>query len=145
MNRYSWNYLKCNIKNNLWIGRSELKRDSTIQYSCDIHMHYVDDHYMSREDFIKIKYLKYDKRVIDNKIFAYNRNVYFPYNIIRNDYPYNVDKNIQHYVFWSIIEPHPLRVDFLCRFLPYNNFLWFTDDANTRSIKKLWHAQVFLK
>ena len=134
--KYSWSYLKNNIRNGKWIN-DELKRDPIIQRKYEDHMKYVDKHYLTREDYIKIKYLNFDKRYAD-KWFALNTFNSLDYKLTENAFPYNVDR-VRHQVLWSIDELTKEQIEFIVG----KNAVWFINNPKSRTIRNLWHAQIF--
>lgn len=75
------------------------------------------------------------------------------YRVIPNDFPYNVNKNILHYVLWfnpnikyskKIIDNHLVN-NILKNQLTDKKFIYFQNLTNNSSINNITHYQVFIK
>lgn len=68
--------------------------------------------------------------------------------MMKNDFPYNIDPSVQHFVLWST---QRLRVDqvpsVINRVLPKAKYdvTWFENPSSMKSVKQVWHVQVFTK
>ena len=95
-----------------------------------------------KENNIKLKDYLLDK-YLNNK----------SYNLVPNEYPYNVDKNMAHYVLWI----HPEYVNKLTDLeiiqiikekneeLNFNEYMCFENDIRVKSVLDILHYQVFFR
>ena len=85
------------------------------------------------------------------KAYLYNKMepLIFKTNFIikLNDFPYNVEDNIIHYVLWlNDIYPNNIIQDIINQeFKGYQSVIWWVNAENIRSIKNIYHAHVFVK
>lgn len=139
---YTWEYLKNNIsKNNIILSRL-----ADIQQKYIVNKNNILKKYVTYEDFIKIKYLKFKAYQINMKIVAIKHKDSLGLNFVLNKYPYNIQKNIKHYILFSI---KPLSITeqniIINNLIPQYKFLNIVNNISDRSIKNLWHCHVFVK
>ncbi len=95
------------------------------QYKC--HKAYLARHGYTQSQFIREFYLKDQPAVL-----------------IRNHFPYDLERNITHYVLFADEPLEPAEVDSMLRDI-FNDqpVLWYVNNPAIQSIKDLWHCQVF--
>jgi hypothetical protein len=134
---YNWSYIQSKNKINF-------KRDNFIQNKYILDKIKVLKNYNSYEDFIKIKYLNSKPILLNKKYLASTPNLSSV--LVLNKYPYNFEKNIKHYVLFSI---EPLTKNeskrILSKLIKNKEFIVFINDTKSQSIKNLWHCHVFIK
>jgi len=114
--------------------------------------------YTSINDFIKINVMGYSE-IVDEKTGVktadkpkFNReklnfeseDVY--YVIRRNDFPYWLEPNIEHFVLWTSEEftrEHAGRI--LHEKFPDSDLIYFTNTPDKKSVKGVCHYQIFLR
>nr|QYA18610.1 HIT domain-containing protein [Clandestinovirus] len=67
-------------------------------------------------------------------------------SLVKNDFPYNVSHDVQHYVLWSTQRLDNEQVaSTLSKLLPSKRYevVWFENTPALKSVKNVWHAQVF--
>ena len=74
------------------------------------------------------------------------------YNLQPNKFPYNLNNNIKHYVIWlhpmldlKYITNKKLINSILKKYIPNNEYIFYMNSYNNRSIKQIPHYQVFIK
>lgn len=74
------------------------------------------------------------------------------YNLQPNKFPYNLNNNIKHYVLWlhpmldlKYITNKKLINSILKKYIPNNEYIFYMNSYNNRSIKQIPHYQVFIK
>ena len=71
---------------------------------------------------------------------------YKEYNIVLNDFPYDLEKNIEHYVLWS---RKRLENDSIEKILKQEfknlNIVFFENPEYLKSIKDIFHIHIFVK
>lgn len=105
--------------------------------------------FVTMEDFIKAKL--FNMETYTDGFCKY----YIPENSISdikyvlapNEYPYDVAKDIKHYVLWSITSlTREFIDDILLKTFPYcKDMFWFEQTKEQKSIKEIWHVHVFVK
>jgi Protein of unknown function (DUF3605) len=143
---YSWKFLQENIRNGTMKSDLNLLRKVRVQKAYDAHLKHVDSKYASREDYIKIHSLGWTPIAQNGKTVAtksaHSKNSMLELNI----FPYNLHKDIHHYILWSVTPVHPLKMDSICYKTFINTpYLWFVNCPQNRSIPALWHAHIFVK
>lgn len=104
------------------------------------------DNIQALYDSEKNKKKNYDKYILnmylDNKL----------YNLQPNKYPYDLDKNIKHYVLWlhpMLKSKHINDKKFIHKLLKTkirnNQFYFYMNSQQHKSIKSIPHYQVFIK
>lgn len=109
--------------------------------------------YNSVRDMILINYLHYAPYCgFDGKMRAtlkcHRKNIQNAkdINLVHNKYPYNVQDNVVHMVLWSNEDLDMNLVDkILKKCLPKNEFVYFTNPPQLKSIQSVFHVQVFIK
>lgn len=144
MYKYNWAYFKKNIKDHLWIGKKQLNRSRILQMEYEDHMRTVDSRYLTREDYIKVKYLGYSGELVKNMIVAVPSRFHKDWILVNNAFPYVNGNRIEHKILWSTTILQPKLVDIICK-KENKEYLWFINNPETRSVKNLWHCQVFFK
>lgn len=94
----------------------------------------------------KIKYKNYDNYILNN--YLKNR----LYNLQPNKYPYNLEKNIKHYVLWlnpmlkyKYIYDKKFIHKLLKKKIKNKQFYFYMNKIDKRSVKTIPHYQVFIK
>ena len=106
--------------------------------------------YVSVKDMIYIKYLNYDAIHDEtyDKIYA-TKNIFpLEYNLVLNEYPYDVEKDISHYVLWltkDLTGKFEQIESILDEFLPNKEYIYYYNPIEHRSIPSVFHVQVFVK
>lgn len=74
------------------------------------------------------------------------------YNLQPNKFPYNLNNNIKHYVLWlhpmldlKYITNKKLINSIIKKYIPNNEYIFYMNSYNNRSIKQIPHYQVFIK
>ena len=83
------------------------------------------------------------------KLHNYITNKYLKnkkYSLVKNDFPYNLEKNILHLVLW-INDGEIIDIEEVIKKELKNNyeFLYFENPVNLRSVLEIKHLQVFIK
>ena len=112
---------------------------------------------LKRTTEINLLYKKYRETIANNSkfdlikyIFNKDLNKLKPSDwvIKLNDFPYDTEKDIIHYVLWlpSIdYTEKSIQKIIDSEFSDYKNVVWFTNVPKLRSIKNIYHAHVFVK
>ena len=94
----------------------------------------------------KTKYINYDNYILKN--YLHNK----LYNLQPNKYPYNLKKNIKHYVLWlnpmlkyNYIYDKKFINKLLKKKIKNKAFYFYMNSNDKRSIKTVPHYQVFIK
>jgi|TARA_Y100000389_G_C17146425_1_gene357463 hypothetical protein len=94
----------------------------------------------------KTKYINYDNYILKN--YLHNK----LYNLQPNKYPYNLKKNIKHYVLWlnpmlkyNYIYDKKFINKLLKKKIKNKEFYFYMNSNDKRSIKTVPHYQVFIK
>ena len=106
----------------------------------------IQDKYEYEKRIIKKKGLDYDKYILkkylNNKI----------YNLQPNKFPYDLQKNIKHYVLWlnpalksKFIHNQKFIRSILKEYIPDKQFIYYMNSYQNKSIKPIPHYQVFIK
>lgn len=106
--------------------------------------------YSSYTDYIKIRYLQYEKYRNNNGKISSRHGHRHRHGIVhvaftRNMFPYNLRKGISHSIIWS---SHSLSMEQVKEILSKHNIITFIihiNDPNTMSIPDVWHCHVFWK
>lgn len=63
-----------------------------------------------------------------------------------NDFPYNLDEGIKHYLLWSNQDLSPLDIEECIKEHTAGAIetLWFINPVQLKSIPELWHAHVMV-
>lgn len=64
----------------------------------------------------------------------------------RNDFPYNWEDGIEHYLLWSNEEVPDNEIEgYIQDLMPHcSDYLWFVNPAELKSIPEIWHAHVIV-
>lgn len=94
----------------------------------------------------KTKYKNYDNYILKN--YLHNK----LYNLQPNKYPYNLKKNIKHYVLWlnpmlkyKYIYDKKFIHKLLKKKIKNKEFYFYMNSVDKKSIKTIPHYQVFIK
>jgi hypothetical protein len=140
---YNWSHIKTKIKS----GDVNFIRSDYYQHKYDDNKVKILQKYNTYEDYIKVVLfkLKY-KRNSHGKIVSDSNDMTDKILLILNKYPYNIVKDIKHYILFSL---KPLDIDkirkILLNLLIDYEFVFFINNNTKKSIKKLWHCHVFIK
>lgn len=142
--------IKKYIKNNIWVGKS-IGRHKSVQDKYDKCIHDIKNKYESLGHYIKIIYFNYipvklkhvNKYISINHLYSISL-----YNgiIIKNKYPYKLDSNIIHLIYWSSNEQGIYKIIDVIKKNneDENDYLWFTNELKNKSIPDIWHAHILL-
>ena len=119
----SWNILKSVIINNRC--NYEFVRHPIIQKEYQEHIKTINKNYNNIGEYIKFNYLKNNKHAL-----------------LINNFPYYIDDDINHYVFWSIYNNDINNLQNTIS--KYKQVLWYENYENKKSVLDLWHVQVFI-
>ena len=103
----------------------------------------VQNNYQKHIDFLK----KQNMTALDNiKTIVPNNTI----TIIPNDFPYNTEKNVLHYVVWcrNVVPTKQEIVSEIEKFALHNDFedfIFFQNPPSLQSIPELLHYHLFLK
>ena len=107
---------------------------------------------------IRSKYEKFKKKLNNSSIsidtYIYNKYLKNDmYKIIENNFPYNIDNNMYHYVLW--INPKCFKIindkkitDIICdkmKKLNCNEYFCFENQNGSKSVLKIPHYQIFFR
>ena len=121
----SWSFLTRHI----FAGRAsvDLSRTDSMQNRYERHKAYLARHGYTQSRFVMEFYLK-DRHTV----------------LIRNHFPYDLDRNITHYVLFADEPLEPAEIDSMLRdIFDDQSVLWYVNEPAIQSIKDLWHCQVF--
>jgi hypothetical protein len=64
-----------------------------------------------------------------------------------NKYPYDISKNMKHYVLFSIkpLSLYEQKKILKKNFIENYEFISFINKRSNRSVKNLWHCHIFIK
>lgn len=101
--------------------------------------------YNTFEDYVKVKYFNFSPINIDNKIKSMKNKDSKTYYIGKNDFPYNVSKNINHWILFSI---KPLSIKnqqkIIEQSIPKNSeYVFYMNPIEHQNMPDLWHIQIF--
>jgi len=107
------------------------------------HIQNIKANYNSIGDYIKVRHLRYNNTG-GNFITKGNESLSFA--LVENDFPYDIDESIKHFVFWSIYENdiNNLQIALKKFWTNKDNLLWFENELSNKSVTDLWHVQVFI-
>eukprot|EP00127_Corallochytrium_limacisporum_P002542 Clim_evm99s128 gene=Clim_evmTU99s128 len=68
------------------------------------------------------------------------------YALLPNDFPYAVDKGIEHYVFWASqnISDFSIIDQYVKEKFNKRRYIYFENPVELKSVLDLWHAHVFI-
>jgi len=150
---YSWKYLTEIIQNNR--NTEQLQRHPDMADLYQQNVENIISKYGSLSDHIKIKYMNWKSvkccEDLDDRLCAVrktgNHSLYDI--IIKNDFPYNLRKGLEHYVLFSVTpltdEQVQLRIRYHFENIKAGNFLWFVNQESNQSIPDLWHCHIIIK
>ena len=121
------------------------KWDFTKELSNDSRNKKVRLEYNKFKETLKIKNIKIDDYIMDN--FLKDK----LYNIVENNYPYNIEKNMLHYVLW-VHQKYKITNKKMCNIiidkmneLGYNEYFCFENHKNAKSVLGITHYQIFFR
>jgi len=108
---------------------------------------------IARKDEITSKYKSHkEKFQNDEQLQTYILSTYLnegkkQWAIVKNDFPYNVDSNITHFLLW--INPNNLltkdKIDIIVKdFAKDNEVVYFQNHVSMQSIKSIPHYHIFI-
>lgn len=139
-----------------WLNNGQktlLWRDEQCAQRYIEHQIFVNKNYRSINDFIRIKYLKWNSQIDSNigKQIAVpaEQSIRQPL-LTPNDYPYYLVKNIQHWLIWcdpKPNEPEKMIERIVEKEFPRDTFdrLYFVNPPRLRSVSDVFHAHVFTR
>jgi len=68
-----------------------------------------------------------------------------PINFLENKFPYNLKRGIFHYVLWSEKKLSDFEIQNILNSLNLKNYIYFENLKKNKSIKDIFHVQVFFK
>lgn len=142
---YSWETLSQNIKD----GRLtiDLYRTREGDKAYQRNRAYVQQHYLSYADYIRIKYLNCEAIAPTSQvpfIRSQETSHTLPYAMVPNSFPYHTQPGIHHYILWSMKSHSPTQIESIIRHtFGARPALWFVNEPCKRSVPQLWHAHVF--
>ena len=144
--KYSWKFLKEHIKN----GRADIvfERSNEVKLAHQKQRDNSKNDYNNPGDYIKIKYMKWRSfKNANNKLFAVSDSNSENKIILKNAFPYNLRKGIQHYNLFSVI---PLNENEIINYINQyigkkKEIIWFVNYPIYQSIPDLWHCHFFYK
>ena len=88
------------------------------------------------QNYIKtIDYSSFENFIFENKT---------DYIIRQNDFPYDLEPNIKHYILW--LKDESLDVEIILlenNFIFNDNLIWYRNSPENRSIKNIVHYHIF--
>lgn len=144
--KYSWKFLKEHIHN----GRANLvfERSNEIKLAHEKQRSNSRNEYLNPGDYIKIKYMKWRSfKNTDNKLFAVRDTNSVDKIILKNTFPYDLRKGINHYNIFSVIALNESEIiEYIKHYIGKNKeILWFVNYPINQSIPDLWHCHFFFK
>jgi hypothetical protein len=140
--KYSWKFIKDNIHNheNTFV----FERLPSVKLAHSNNSQLIKSDYVLSGDYIKIKYMNWRPfKNADGKIFAVRKKESVDSIIIKNTFPYNLRKGIQHYNLFSVESLSVTEVNSqLYEFVGGKN-IWFVNHPSIQSIPDLWHCHYF--
>ena len=106
---------------------------------------------MKRTESVELDYSVYRNSLPNDynyHEYIFNENNTTNYVIKLNDFPYNVEDKIVHYVLWlpHINYTHNAIQEIINEeFKGYTKVVWFVNSPELRSIKTIYHVHVFVK
>ena len=101
--------------------------------------------YYSLNNYILIKYFKYSSKIEDNKIKSLHNKKNKTFILTKNKFPYNFEKNLDHYILWSNIKISHKTIDYILNTKLKNKvFFWFENKIENKSIPDLYHVHVII-
>lgn len=143
---YTWDFIYNTVINHKVPIDFIFKRTPEIQQAYDEQKIKVLKEYESYKDYILIHYLKYETIIKNGKKCAKLDNKW-RIRLSRNQFSYNLESSISHYVLWS---SKPLRINHINLLLKNEarfkdlEYVWFINYKNARSIKDIWHIHILV-
>lgn len=75
----------------------------------------------------------------------------FEYRILKNNFPYlKLTQHlpwVTHYCLWSRVGKLPARTikSEITKKFPHQEYFWFENSLNTKSVPEIWHCHLFVK
>ncbi len=136
--KYSWVPGPDNIRPN----------DATMRAKNEL-LNSIQEFYLDIADYIFNEIFKYPVIFIDGKLKAVN-NEYLDYKFVKNKFPYNLPKHVNHYILWynrqdnisdSLINEN--INDSLKAILNHDNYKYVWYENPKMNIPGIYHLQVF--
>ena len=136
--------------------KQKLKNNTIIPYSIDDLINIANNDHICKKQMKRSKSVELDYSTYRNNLpYNYNFHEYIfknstntDYVIKLNDFPYNVESNIVHFVLWlqhTNYTHNAIQYIINEEFKGYTNVVWFINIPELRSIKTIYHAHVFVK
>ncbi|KAL0486481.1 hypothetical protein AKO1_012060 [Acrasis kona] len=153
----SWQELEHLVKNDMMhlVGR-----DPKITTEYENHQKWLANEWRSINDYVLFKFFELPYHLKDGlkEVIVPETNSSEPeeshlcYKITENEFPYFVDDNIHHYVLWSTRPLSPPEVETCLEKEKSHSFkkfaqvewIWKRHGEDYRSVKGVWHVQVFV-
>jgi hypothetical protein len=142
--KYSWQFIKDHIHNNT--NTFVFERSDRVRLEHSKNRAIVRNEYVLPGDHIKIDYMNWMPfKNTHGKIFAVRQSVSVDSIILKNTFPYNLRKGIQHYNLFSVKPLSSDEVNIRLREFIGNRkkFMWFVNHPTIQSIPDLWHCHFF--
>jgi hypothetical protein len=140
---YSWSDLETHIKQNNCSYK--FYRNIRTQNKLNKYKKYIEEKYKTYDDYIKINLLNWNKSVKNNKFVATKSDDIKEYLLRENPYPYDIQKNIKQYVFWTKTKMKKEDVNnIISSKLPNKEFLWYYSYTRN-TVPTIKHYHVFVK
>lgn len=97
-----------------------------------------------------------DLKIKENDIPKYIYNKYLinkKYNLVKNDFPYLTDNNVEHYVLWinqsyeKIITKEEIKNIIINKMkeLQYDEYIFYENHESVKTIHEIKHYQIFFR
>lgn len=138
----TWTELKKSIiKHTLFM---KLFRKKSIQKKYDIFQKSVLRHYDTMNDYIYCTVFRYKCEKAKNKFRATFPEIKNQYIITKNPFPYDLDKDINHYVLWHNSYLSTVKVNKILKdYFQTKNILWYR--SVRESVPDIEHIHVFVQ
>ena len=121
-------------------------RNDDYKKAYEIHKINMKSKYASIKDMVLINFLNYSKTITSNlKIESKKDDSWLEYKLCENTFPYSIDKNILHNVLWSINDLPDGRIRNILNQTVTNEYIYFRNPPQCRSIPSVFHVHVFIK
>ena len=136
----TFQYLKQYIIDGYWLGPS-ISRTPAIRSRYQDHLKFVRANYVSPADQIKIHHFNYKPFKNDNGLvlaLPTHNSVSTDFGVMtENLFPYDIGDGLTQRIFWST-QPRKFCSN-------HEDYLWFVNTEENRSIHDLWHAHIFFR
>lgn len=141
--KYSWKFIKDTIHDheNTYV----FERSPSFKLAHSNNSKLIQREYVLSGDYIKIKYMSWMPfKNSHGKLFAVRKNESIDSVIIKNTFPYNLRKGIQHYNLFSVSHLSVNEIESRLRdFVGKKSIIWFVNHPSIQSIPDLWHCHFF--